>query len=204
MSRYSTDYQDVFVCMVTKNKKNGTYVEIGSGDPIRGSNTFLLESELSWRGISVEIRPEACSEFIKKRRNLCICADATLINYKKTFKSLKLPQFVDYLQIDCNPPSTSLKVLERIPFDDYKFSIITFEHDYYREHCTVRQQSRRLLHGFRYILAVNDVASRGRSFEDWWFHPDLIDWETISRFRKVDGKNKEACEYIREQEKYSS
>ena len=34
--------QDMFVLTVLNGKTNGTYLEIGSGDPFIGSNTALL------------------------------------------------------------------------------------------------------------------------------------------------------------------
>lgn len=34
--------------------KNKTYLEIGAGEPILGSDTFLLEQEMQWTGVQVE------------------------------------------------------------------------------------------------------------------------------------------------------
>jgi|688.fasta_scaffold1190626_1 hypothetical protein len=36
--------QESFVCFYNGYKSDGTYVEIGSGDPISGNNTYLLET----------------------------------------------------------------------------------------------------------------------------------------------------------------
>ena len=46
--------QDVFVVAVTQGKKNGRWLEIGSGHPKCDNNTWLLEKEFSWTGDSVD------------------------------------------------------------------------------------------------------------------------------------------------------
>ena len=197
IKKYSTDYQDVFIDLITKGKENGTYLEIGSGDPIKGSNTYFLEKERGWTGISIEKRKKACEDFCKIRKNKLIQADATTVDYT----SFLFHNDMDYLQIDCNPPEISFSILKRIPLNRMRFSIITFEHDYWREaskDCgkSVRALSRDYLHRFGYYMVVS-VCSRGRSFEDWWIHPDLINEVTYMRFCRV-GIDIEAKDYIKE------
>jgi hypothetical protein len=51
---YSQICQDLFVLTMVKNKNNGFFVEIGAGDGIRFSNTYLLEKQYGWSGILVE------------------------------------------------------------------------------------------------------------------------------------------------------
>jgi hypothetical protein len=36
----------------------------------------------------------------------------------------------DYLQLDCDPPSVTYDILTKIPFDEHKFAVITYEHDH--------------------------------------------------------------------------
>ena len=64
-----------------------------------------------------------------------------------------------------------------IPFNDYKFRVITYEHDHYVDMKKIfREKSRNYLIGMGYTLVFNDIAAvQGSSFEDWWVHKDLID-----------------------------
>ena len=57
-SSHSQFGQDLFVAFATGKKYNGTFLEIGSNDPIIHNNTYLLASEYNWRGVMVEYLPE--------------------------------------------------------------------------------------------------------------------------------------------------
>lgn len=50
-------------------KTNGEYLEIGSADPYKGSNTYLLE-KLGWTGLSLEIIEEEVVRFREHRKIL--------------------------------------------------------------------------------------------------------------------------------------
>ena len=54
MKTYSQASQDIFVRILTNNKTNGTFLEIGSNHPININNSFLLETKYAWKGIMVE------------------------------------------------------------------------------------------------------------------------------------------------------
>jgi hypothetical protein len=55
--------QDLFVVCMTQGKKNGRWLEIGAGQPVDGSNTWLLEHYFSWYGDSIELRdPDLSTE----------------------------------------------------------------------------------------------------------------------------------------------
>jgi FkbM family methyltransferase len=51
---YSQLGQDLFVAKYLKYKKNGFFVEIGVGDGVNLSNTYLLETKYNWSGILCE------------------------------------------------------------------------------------------------------------------------------------------------------
>lgn len=172
---YSQCMQDIFVSTII-NKKFGTYVEVGSHDPIENNNTNLLEKVYSWRGISIDIDAGMVEKFNSTRINKAIAADATKIDYKALFVYNNLPKDIDYLQLDCDPALTTYEILTKIPFDEYRFATITFEHDYYNHDggFNVRDESRRFLQERGYELLIADVAKNcTQSFEDWWIHPDL-------------------------------
>jgi FkbM family methyltransferase len=46
--------QDLFILSETKYKRGGYFVEFGATDGIKLSNTYLLETEFSWKGILAE------------------------------------------------------------------------------------------------------------------------------------------------------
>ena len=46
--------QDRFILSVLDSKRDGTYVEVGGYLPVDWSNTFLLELQFGWRGVSLE------------------------------------------------------------------------------------------------------------------------------------------------------
>ena len=54
MKTFSQASQDIFVRALTQRKNNGTFLEIGSNDPIVHNNTYILEKEHNWKGIMVE------------------------------------------------------------------------------------------------------------------------------------------------------
>ena len=58
---FSQAGQDKFVLKMLNNKKNGKYIEIGAFDPIKISNTYILEKEYNWSGFSLDIEQNVYS-----------------------------------------------------------------------------------------------------------------------------------------------
>jgi len=204
---YSQTYQDMFVLTMLDGKKNGTYIEIGAGDAFYGSNTALLDLEFGWGGVSIEYDKKYAENFKQNRASFLINEDATKIlktDYINIFKTNNLPVNIDYLQLDCEPPEITYDILLKIPFDEYKFAVITYEHDYYADpnrnsciSCTYREKSREYLLSKGYELIINNVAPDGLcSFEDWWVHPDLVDKEIINKMKFISNKTKKATNCI--------
>lgn len=165
---FSQCLQDVFVS--TLLGKKGTYLEIGSGDPMKHNNTYLLERDYGWDGISLELDKSMVIKFNSTRKNMAIHTDATTFDYN----ILNLPEIVEYLQVDCEPPYVTLKALYNIPFDKHKFAVITFEHDAYRD-IEVKKKSREYLSQLGYKMLISNVSYNNKdSWEDWWIHPELI------------------------------
>jgi hypothetical protein len=185
---YSQTYQDMFVLYMANGKANGTYIEIGSADPEYGSNTKLLESKFDWKGVGIEILQEEVIKHNNSRKNPVICKNALEIDYKEllTRKSKEFDNngFFDYLQVDCEPPSVSFDILKMIPFDEFKFGVVTFEHDYYADLTkSIRQESREYMRSKGYILVVGNVSMNDDCpYEDWWVHKD---YKASSRIMNV-------------------
>jgi tetratricopeptide (TPR) repeat protein len=188
---YSQVFQDMFVLAALNGKKGGTYLEIGSAKPYHGNNTALLEQKFGWTGVGIEYKEEFANEYRQHRNNPVLCKDARKINYIKLLKEIsKDGKTVDYLQLDCEPSAVTFELLLAMPFDQYKFGIITYEHDYYVDITrSYREKSRKYLESQGYVLIVNDVAPDNIStFEDWWAHPDIIDPKILEQLRCNSGK----------------
>lgn len=192
-TNYSEAYQDMFVLSMLKGKIGGTYLEIGAGSPFYGNNTALLEKSFGWRGFSIDIGDFAVSA---ERKNPCLIKNALEIDYYKLLSALG--DDIDYLQIDCDPPSVTYDILLSMPWDKHRFRVITFEHDYYADETkSFRELSRKYLQSKGYKLIVNDVApDEWRNYEDWWVHPELVDQSMIEKMTCVNDQTKKAEDYF--------
>ena len=195
---HSQTYQDMFILTALDGKKNGKYLEIGAADPIFGSNTALLEKQFGWEGMSIEILDHEVEKFKKERSNPIYLGDATKIDYRKFISDLNMGKEFDYLQVDCEPPGTTYDILTMIPFDEYKFAVITYEHDYYADVTRkYRGLSREYLTSKGYELVVTNISPNDNCpYEDWWVHPDLVERDMIEKLKSVDDSTKNAEKYM--------
>jgi tetratricopeptide (TPR) repeat protein len=197
-SNYSQTYQDMFILSMLNGKKNGTYLEIGAADPFYGNNTALLEKNYNWTGVSLEILPEEVAKFESQRKNKIVLTDATKVDYDTFIEENFDTTDIDYLQVDCEPPSVTLDILKMIPLDKYRFAVITFEHDYYADITrSYREKSREYLQSKGYQLVVSDIAPNNISnYEDWWIHPELVDSEIVTKMKDTSDRIKNAEKYM--------
>ena len=185
---YAQALQDMFVLAATNGKKNGTYLEIGSNLPVYNNNTYLLESEFDWRGVSVELEASYNNEFNLIRKNPAITEDATTCNYDYLLSVYGTGTLVDYLQVDCEPAEITYTALQKIPFDKYTFRVITYEHDSYLDPTEkYKKLSREFLEKLGYKLVIGNVGvDMNSSFEDWYVHPDHVDMERLKAIKEVN------------------
>lgn len=177
----SQAYQDLFVLSVLDGKENGRYVEIGAENPVDINNTFLLEN-FGWDGYSLEISTKYEDDWNKIRKNELIIQDATKFDHSKKLKDLGWDH-IDYLQVDTEPPETTLKCLYKFPFDEVKVSVITYETDVYSGNDVPQIESRKYLKDLGYELVCSNVCYSGNPFEDWYVHPELVNSDLWQRFR---------------------
>lgn len=179
--------QELFVIDILQQKKHGYYVELGAFNSTLGSNTYYLEKDYLWEGVSFEIVDERRSEFVSNRTNPCY-GDALQFNYIEYFEKNNYPKQIDYLQVDidagydydCRPFGNhylTLLGLISLPLTQYRFSVITFEHDanMYFRNAAMRDAQREILDALGYTLVVRE------KHEDWWVDPNII---PINDFRK--------------------
>ena len=174
---YSQANQDLFVLKVLDFKRNGTYLEIGAYEPVSISNTYLLEKNYDWTGYSIELKQDLVDHFNRERKNICECADATLTDYRKILQENFTDTRLDYLSVDIEPASNTFAALASIPLSEYRFSVITYEHDSYMDGQTYKQEAKELLESHGYTLVVEDVKNVGNPFEDWYVDSTYVNEE---------------------------
>jgi hypothetical protein len=191
--------QDKFIINVLKGKKNGYFLEIGSNDPVYTNNTWILEEYFNWKGIMIEYSNEWIDDYkMIRNKSKHVIMDATLIDYKGLLRDS--PKNIDYLQIDIDADTGStIKTLEKLDneiLDTYKFSVITFEHDYYlcvraNQYQSTREKSRDIFKKHGYLNVFEDINDNNPDivFEDWWVHPELVDMQYIEQLIKVNKDN---------------
>lgn len=184
---HSQVLQDMFVAYCLNGKENGTYLEIGSSFPYYTNNTAMLEEYFNWKGIGIDNNAEVVKNYNEHRKNKSICANALTVDYLKLLTENYHETDIDYLQLDIQTPKDTYDVLTKIPFDKYRFAVITYEHDDYVDITqTYKTKSREFLQSKGYTLAVPDVTPiDGFSFEDWWIHPDLVDFNRVKAMNKL-------------------
>ena len=186
--------QTEFVLKIFKKLKenadySGYYVELGSRHFRDGNNTYILEKNYGWKGVGFDIVPELVEEYNKERKNPCLLQNALTFDYLKYFEENNFPKQIDFLQVDIdsgydqkgNPignPAETLLGLISVPLNQYRFSIITFEHDanMYHPNIQVREAQRVLLTALDYKLVFRD------HFEDWWVDPNVIPISVFGEF----------------------
>ena len=191
-NNWSQSMQDMFVLSMLDGKKNGVYVEVGADQPRVISNTYLLETEFDWAGVSFELDGDKVSFFNTMRRNKCICDDATEFDYKFLFGERNYPKQIDYLQLDIDPADQTLKALKQLPLDDYRFSVITYETDLYRYGADIQDEQIQILKSHGYDLVVRNVANEQNPYEDWWVDPTVVDMDIVEKFRQSSRLFKES------------
>ena len=162
MNSYSQIGQDLKVLQYLNNKRCGFFLDIGCGFPSYINNTYLLEKEFDWSGLSIDLldcpepreSPYASKTWTELRPSSNrILADALKIDYRELLSINNVPKIIDFLSFDLEPPDLTLECLFRIPFDEYQFRVICFETDEYRPGGLRRMDiSRKYLETFGYKL----------------------------------------------------
>lgn len=198
-TNYSESYQDMFVLSMHNGKQAGTYLEIGGGNATYGNNTYLLEKDFAWTGVSLEIDTYLAATFKGVRKNPCLVRDATNTNYSAFIPSVLESDVVDYLQIDCEPAHTTYEILLSIPFESFSFGVITYEHDHYTDpDNSYRERSRQLLESHGYVLVAGNISPdrKERPYEDWWAHPDYVNKQNLETLMQTSDQTKMAEDYM--------
>lgn len=176
----SRENQDLVLTAIYGGKRNGTYLELGGADPQVDNNTYLLEKQFGWRGVSVDMNGSLAEAWKNNRTNPCLHVDATTIDYNRLFEEHNLGVNIDFLQLDIDGTnqglnSYSLQVLETLDLDRYHFGFVSFEHNLYLDPTSPeRQRSRAILRDKGYTPLIMDVKHGEWVFEDWWIWEPMM------------------------------
>lgn len=187
-SQYSQAGQDLFAEELFG--ESGVYIDVGSGEPAKFSNTYMLETKKNWKGFGVDIgsfNPVKAQELknlwtkYPERKNKVYWEDAVTFNYKKALNEHNLSLNIDYLSCDIDPQEKTFYALKKVIFDGVRPNLITFETDLYREKNDYSLLAYDFLKPYGYKYAVKNVYSnlnKKKIFETW-FVKNSIKFETI-------------------------
>ena len=187
-SQYSQAGQDIFAEELFG--EGGVYIDIGSGEPAKFSNTYLLEVKKRWKGFGVDIgsfNPIKAQELknlwtkYPERKNKVYWEDAVSFDYKKALNENNLSLNIDYLSCDIDPQEKTFYALKKIISDDVRPNLITFETDLYCEKIDYSLLAYNFLkpHGYKYgVKNVYSNLNKKKIFETW-FIKNSINFQTI-------------------------
>ena len=82
---YSMFGEDLIINKIFKNKKKGTYIDVGCYHPTEGSNTYLLYKKKGWSGINIDLNKTSI-ELFKIARSKDINLNLAISNKSKKIK----------------------------------------------------------------------------------------------------------------------
>ena len=182
-SPYSQAGQDLFA--YENFGYNGTYIDIGAGEPKRGNNCYMLEVKKKWRGFSVEYgdsdqeKRNALKGRWKQypeRKNKIYWEDAISFDYNKGLIENKLNKDIDFLSCDIDPQESTFIALKKVFNDGIRPKYIAFETDYYREKIDYSYLAYNFLKSYGYKIGVKNVYANLKSkkiFETWFVNETL-------------------------------
>ena len=165
-SPYSQAGQDLFA--YEQFGYNGTYIDIGAGQPQLGNNCYMLEVHKNWKGFSVEYgdydqkKRDALKDMWKQyseRKNKIYWDNAMSFDYKKGLLENKLNSDIDFLSCDIDPQESTLIALKKVLNDGVRPKYIAFETDYYREKIDYSSLAYNFLKFYGYKIGVKNVYS---------------------------------------------
>ena len=178
---YSEAGQDIFALNLIG--KNGTYLEVGGFKPKLDSNTYILETQNNWRGITIEFKKELQSLWssCKERKNRIYFEDALKFDYKTALEENNLPLHLNYLSCDIDPRDKTFEALKKILKEGLSFDFISFEHDDYTSDESYHKLASEYLIPKGYKIAVNNIYPKNKKNKvfETWFVNSKINFEPI-------------------------
>jgi hypothetical protein len=180
----SQSYQEFFAFSI--GGVAGTYIEIGAFKPVSKSNTYALETDQNWKGFSLELNQKYKAHWneCKERTNPVCWENAITFDYVSQINKMKLPNRINYLSCDIEPPANTFAALQRVIEQGVEFDCITYEHDNFANPSGPDYNiiATEYLESKGYKVAVTDVYASGntKAIFETWFVKDTIDFDTTS------------------------
>lgn len=166
--------QDRWVAEVFKGKRDGTFLDVGCHEHRNLSNTWALEKQLGWRGIAIDVDGSFSHGWARERPgSVFVLGDACTLDYTALLAAQHIPQPVDYLSLDLEPPELTWKCLQHILGQKIWAYTVTFETDYYR-YKESREPSRALMASLGYVLAQPGVPGMFGEQDDFYVHKAIL------------------------------
>ena len=64
---YSQDAEETLIRAFFEDRRNGVFLDVGAGDPVKNSTTYYLEKHLDWRGVAVDALAEYADDYARER-----------------------------------------------------------------------------------------------------------------------------------------
>jgi hypothetical protein len=153
MTYYSLAGQDKWVLETLNFKTNGFFVDLGSGNGIKYSNTYTLENEYQWSGICVDVNQNKFEELETNRTSINI--NKAIYNYDgtclidndgkindvsgttvdcNTFNTIlinnPINNVIDYVSV--NVGGKELDIIKSIDFKKNQIVLMSIQHNKYK------------------------------------------------------------------------
>lgn len=163
---YSQLGQDSVVFSLFKEKRDGTFLDIGCSVPKHINNTYFLEKNLNWKGLSLDLDDGIVEDWKQHRPDSkFILVNGLNVDYLKLLEENNFPTKIDFLSLDLEPWDLTFDVLKKIPLEKIQFNCIAYEHDGYRSGDEFKQKTRTYLESYDYIL-FTELNNQ----DDIWVH----------------------------------
>ena len=64
---YSQDDEETLIRAFFDDRRNGVFLDVGAGDPVKNSTTYYLEKHLGWHGIAADALTEYAADYARLR-----------------------------------------------------------------------------------------------------------------------------------------
>jgi len=160
---------------------DGTFLDVGCGEPVHLSNTYGLE-KIGWRGVLVDNEFHCVEQCRARRFSVVVLADAATVGWKTHPAMVESGFRFDYLSLDVD--AWTLAALKQLLRAGIAWRMATIEHDAYRLGNRPREEIRAAMTIAGYTLHRKDVCCPGhpdKPFEDWWLDAALaFDYARLS------------------------
>lgn len=172
---YSQCMQDAFALAVNNYKFGGICVDIGSATPTSMYNNTKLLQLYKWKCIGAD-QGDYYNSWEGYPYFNYFQADCTKQESIDTLFS-ESGNDIDFLSLDID--DYTVDALRLIDFNQIKVKCICIEHNkYLGARGEQRHEQRQILSKAGYKMVVKNF----HGFEDWWYHPELVNYENIKHF----------------------